>query len=136
MASSVTYHSVHVNLSHFLNEFDGGTLSVLLVKLSIGADVLIGKLANGLLKSTVAVLVVGRLETFADPGSFGVRNGRESSVGRKEVTRFLTFDGSDDVATVLVEYFSTVHSEEGFSGIYVHDERLGERSEPTCGKKR
>jgi len=52
------YHSVHVNLTHLLNEFDSRALSVLLVKLSIGNDMFVGELSNSFLKSTVTVLVV------------------------------------------------------------------------------
>jgi len=47
-----------VDLAHLLDEFDSRTLSVLLVKLSIGNDMFVGELSNSLLKGTMTVLVV------------------------------------------------------------------------------
>jgi hypothetical protein len=55
-----THHGVHVHRSHLLDELDGRPLSVLLVELRVGLDLLVDKLADGGLERAVVVLVVGR----------------------------------------------------------------------------
>lgn len=131
-----TYHGVHVDLTHLLDEFDGGTLAVLLVELRIGLDEFVGELSHGLLQSAVTVAVVGRLESFANPGSLGVGDGREGTGSREEVLGFLTFDGTDDVSTVLVENFGSVHSKERFSSICERQNMSDDLVEGVVAKER
>lgn len=114
----MTDHGVDVGGSHLLNELDSGLrqapfsifpftkpkgthpLSRLLVSLSFGDDELVVERAHVLLERAVPIVVVGRLESLAQPSRLGVRDGRKSSRSREDHLGLLAANRSDDVATV------------------------------------
>lgn len=53
-----TNHRVHIHASHLLDQLDRRPLAVLLVKLSVGLDLLVDELAHRSLERAVVVLVV------------------------------------------------------------------------------